>query len=57
METSGPKNTVLVVLNHSEKTDEVGRATIPALPRMLPGDGENEAATFKELMVFFGVGT
>ena len=25
-----------------------------SLPHMLPGDGENEAATFKELMVFFG---
>ena len=37
------------------KTDEVGRATIPFVADMLPGDGENEAATFKELMGFLGL--
>ena len=36
------------------KTDEMGRATIPCVADMVPGDGDNEAATFKELMGFFG---
>jgi len=51
METSGPKNTVLVWCPTIRKNrHEMGRATIPFIADMLPGDGENEAATFKELM-------
>ena len=55
METSGPKDTVLVVLNHWQKNRRNGPCHDPFRCHMLPGDGENEAATFKELMGFFGV--